>query len=271
MSKSVDKKSDRKFWQKGLGCAVKCVLVAGLLVLALAVITGISVPLEFAFQLLLGWFLFLMKNTSSIKLNGEMILCGCGALALAIWGGHRLLVWVRNGKVWKRSWTLSLTSLLLMLFVSSVAMTGVIHQVAWMSNEPLTKSNRRARLVQNTSNAKQVFMLLVEYDQDYDKLPESLEMLEKELKIEYLETFQFRPDHGRSTEAWIYLGAGQRLFDDADEQNTSRVLLISPSPNRDRWIILLSNGAVKQIRASGLRKKYPEVLRRVPNLLPSGQ
>ena len=202
MSKNPAKKSIRQFWQKGVGRAVKYVFVACLLALVLAVITGISVPLEFVFQLLVGWFLFLMKNTSSIKLNGEMILCGCGALALAVWGGHRLLVWVRNGSVWKWSWTLSLTAMMLMLFVSSVAMTGVIHQVAWMSSEPLTESNIRAiaRRVQNTSNAKQVFYLLVEYDEEHKKLPDSLELLEKEGDTKGVEIFQFRPDHGRSIE-----------------------------------------------------------------------
>jgi hypothetical protein len=271
MSENTAKKSNRQFWQKGVGRAVKYVFVACLLALVLAVITGISVPLEFAFQLLVGWFLFLMQNTSSIKLNGEMILCGCGALVLAIWGGHRLLVWVRNGRVWKWSWTLSLTAMMLMLFVSSVAMTGVIHQTAWMSSEPLTENNRRGRLIHNTSNAKQLFMLFVEYDQDYNQLPESLGLLEKEGYTKDLELFQFRPNHGRSTEAWIYLGSGQRFDDDTEGVNPSRVLLISPSPIRDRWIILLSNGAVKQIRASGLRQKYPEVLRRLPNLLPSEQ
>ena len=268
MSKNPAKKSIRQFWQKGVGRAVKYVFVACLLALVLAVITGISVPLEFVFQLLVGWFLFLMKNTSSIKLNGEMILCGCGALALAVWGGHRLLVWVRNGRIWKWSWTLSFTAMMLMLFVSSVAMTGVIHQAAWMSSEPLTKSNRRARMVHNTSNAKQLFMVLVEYDQDYNKLPESLEMLENEQYITGLGNFKFRPDHGRSAEEWIYLGSGHRLVDDTEGVNPSSALLISPSPNRDRWIILLSNGAVKQVNARLLRKNHPEILRRLPNLLP---
>jgi len=271
MSKNPVKKANRKFWQKGVGHAVKYVFVACLLAFVLAVITGISVPFEFAFQLLIGWSLFLVKNTSSITLNGEMILCGCGALALAIWGGHRLLVWVRNGRMWKWSWTLSLTAMMLMLFASSVAMTGVIHQAAWMSSEPLTKSNRRWQITHNTSNAKQVFMLLVEYEQDFNKLPDSLEELKTEGYTSEREILHCKPDHGQSAEEWIYLGADQRIFDDADELSVSRILLISPSPIRGKWIILRADGSVKQIREGGLRKNHPDVLKRLPNLLPSGQ
>lgn len=271
MSKDISKKPKRQFWKKGAARVVKYLFVICLLTFVLATFLGLAVPLELLFNLLAGWLLFLLKNISSMKWNTEMALCGCGALALAVWGGHGLLVWVSNKRVWKWSWTLSFTTMMLMLFASSVAMTGVIHQVAWMSSEPLTKSNRRARIIHNTSNAKQVFYLLVDYDVENHQLPDSLDLLVKEGYTASSEILQFNPDQGRSIESWIYLGAGERLLDDTEKFNGARVLLISPSPNRDKWLVLRSDGAVKQYNASGLRKDYPDVLKRLPNLLSSGQ
>lgn len=255
---------------------LKWVLIAAVILFLFMVCVGFTVPLELAFQLLLGWWIFLSKNLASLDMNWEMTLCGLVALMVATWGSHRMLAWVRKGTGWKWSWTLSLTSLMLMLFASSVAMTGIIHQLAWMSKERLVQSNRH-RWVGNISNAKQMFLLLVEYEEQSGKLPESLNQLEEEGFISDLGLLQYQASYSKYTEPWIYLGVGRRILADAgdsDEVGDSdappvHVLLISPSPNDGRWVILLSNGAAKQVRTDGLRKKYPEVLKQLPNLVSS--
>ena len=95
-------------------------------------IFGASVFLEIPYQLIAGWVIFLIANVTALEMNWEMAACGLGALLIATYGLHRFFLWIRIGQPWKWSWTISLTTIMLMLFAASIAMTGIIHQLGWM-------------------------------------------------------------------------------------------------------------------------------------------
>jgi len=101
------------------GCFVMS-LGVGIFFILFSILSGVSFYLEVAWYLLVGWILFLIANIKTLELNLEMALCGVGALLIATYGLHHLLTWVRGEKPWRRSWTLSITALMLMLFGSSI-------------------------------------------------------------------------------------------------------------------------------------------------------
>ncbi len=262
----MSENADKKKWAVTIVPAwLSLLIILGLVILLGLVVFGMTVQLEIPFVLLTGWVTFLLKNAKALEVNGELIACGLGALVLATVGLHRLLVWVRRGKPWKWAWTFSVTSLMMMLFASSVSTTGMIHQMAWMAREPLTEDYRNYPLTENTSNAKQIFYLLVEFDEEFGELPESFDALENEDFIKDLSIFQFKPGHGSPPEPWIYLG-GKKSFSD-DIPALDRPVLISPRPIDGKWIVLLLDGAVKQMRGNTIRKQYPWIVERMPHLL----
>ncbi len=210
------------------------------------------------------------SSWDTLETNWEMTACGVGALLIAVFGLHRFLLWIRKDKPWKWKWTISVTTLVMMLFAASIAMTGIIHQLGWMVREPLTQSGNRTLLTHNTSNAKQLFLLLAEYDHEHGALPKNLEILVSEDYIEagFIELLMFHPERGRTPEPWIYLGAGEVLYEEHAEEGANEYpLLISPQPIRGKWVVLRRDGAVKQLRSSGVRREYPWLLERLPNLV----
>ena len=254
------------------GCFVMS-LGVGIFLILFSILSGVSFYLEVAWYLLVGWILFLIANIKTLELNLEMALCGVGALLIATYGLHHLLTWVRGEKPWRRSWTLSITVLMLMLFGSSIAMTGMIHQLGWMAREPFTQSNHgsRADRAVNISRLKELYLLLIEYDFDQEQLPQNFEELGR---IEYIDPtymkekeFQFYPGRGFPSEPWIYLGAGKSLSSEEGRMGDDQVLIISPRPIGERWVVLRADGAVILLRKQKLRANHPELFEKLPHLL----
>ncbi len=246
------------------GCMI--LLLVGVL-FVLAFVAGMVYQLELIYHLVMGWLFFVVSNVKNLETNLEMIACGVGALGMATYGLHYLLNWLRGERAWKWPWTLTITSLMLMLFAASISMTGMIHQLGWMMREPLTQSTRRTSLVSNTNYAKQFFYLLIEYDDEFGDLPPNLEaLLELEgVNEEVMKEFRFSSGRGKPSEPWLYFGAGESIL--VNEPGTSSGLLISPRPISGKWIMLRSNGSVKQLTTEELKNNCPEVLVRLPNLL----
>lgn len=242
-----------------------CLVLGGVALLLLSGLTGTMVLWEIPVRLLTGWFFFIADNLTSLEVNREMAACGTGALVLATYGLHRSILWLRADKRWRWPWTISVTALMLSLFAASVAMTGIVHQLAWMAREPLTQSNKNYPITVNTNSAKQLFYLLVEYDGDDGGYPPSLDHLVAKgyVKAETMREFLFRPAHGGVREPWIYLGAGTGTDGELD----SLPLLVSPHPLRDRWIVLQRDGAVKQLPTEMFQEEYPGLLDRLPHLI----
>ncbi|MGB1260998.1 MAG: hypothetical protein ACPG6P_13215 [Akkermansiaceae bacterium] len=248
---------------KSIGC-MAAMLIVGLLFLAMI---GFPFFGEVLVRLVSGWFFFLIANAVSISWNVEMILCGVGALLIAVFGLHRLILWLRKSQRWTWAWTWSITALMLMLFAASIAMTGIIHQVGWMAREPLTHDRGRAILTTNVSNAKQMFYVMIDYDQEEGRLPDSMrQLMSSELISEGgYDILQFRPGGGAPREPWIYLGAGKSYNDIAGDE-VRELLLLSPSPIKGRWIGLYFDGSVSTLSEKKIRTNHPEVLQRYPNL-----
>ena len=233
------KHAPRTWWLRLIGRIV----VVGLLLLILVGIAGAL--LHPPFRLLVGWFFHLRAVLPNLSWSLEMILCSLGAAALGIAGMQSLMPRLA-GRAWPWRWTLAWFGLLVMLFATSIAAVGVVHQAAWLLRSPWFEMGGRSRVIMSASNARQLVAACKLYAADHSgMLPASVaELLRDEIipdtKILFGRLGEKMPD-----EMWAYLGAGLRDSDDGELP-----VVISPSANaRGQRVIACLDGS------AGLRDK----------------
>lgn len=134
----------------------------------------------------------------------------------------------------------------LILGYVSILLTLVVAALAALATPVILKQQKRAQLTQSTSHAKQLFYLLIEYDQDFAKFPENLQQLEKEEFTHQLS--ELSPSRGGD---WIYF-AGQ-----STSSPYTNMLLAAPTAIDDRRVVLRIDGSVRQM----LEADYQAALR----------
>jgi len=103
----------------------------------------------------------------------------------------------------------------------------------------ILKSQKKAEIATNSHNAKQLFLALFDYHQDFDTFPDSLDELvaKKHLSRKGLKDLQ--PKKGGD---WQYF-SGQSF-----DSNNKNILLASPTAIDGKWVILQIDGSVKQLK-----------------------
>jgi hypothetical protein len=99
-----------------------------------------------------GWLHFLIRVIPAIHVNPMAIITALVCVVLLLVGAHIFLTWLArawqagqtDAVPWRKRWTVSLVSLILLVFVAGTTMVGITHQVAWLSTSPdsWTKSTR---------------------------------------------------------------------------------------------------------------------------------
>ena len=236
----------------------KVVLPLGILLalLFLVVLGGMAWPFQAAWALLTGWFSYPLRALPLVEANPSMTVCGLAALALALWAGHRLLRSLAPRfpalpAPWPFRLTAVLFALLLLAFGTSIAMTGIVHQLAWLatSGEPNIVRNGSSVRIKATHNAKQLHLALFHYEDKFGRFPDRLEDLVTSGILEpagwnhYLCPAPGNPDG----DPWLYLGAGKSSADDPGSP-----LLVSPAPYGEDHVILRIDGAAKTLSSEEL-------------------
>ena len=201
-------------------------------------------PLELGKLLLLGWIHYLAEVIPRITFNAEIALDALGALGLATAGLHRILRWVRRQHApsaeWRFAWTAKITAMVLLLFATAVAATGIVHQVGWMFwMERWTEDRNSGRMGREMSNLRQVAIALKLYAEDHeDRLPRDLEAL----VADYLEEprlFFSEVDPGEPPERILYFP------DDHVATPAETIILAGPLwTRRGKRVVAWRNGQV---------------------------
>ncbi|MDP1586286.1 MAG: hypothetical protein Q8M07_00960, partial [Prosthecobacter sp.] len=84
--------------------------------------------LEVPFRLLLGWAPYLAHVVPQTQVNVELLLCSLGALALGMIGLQWLMSRLRTPLRWSWRWTLACCAMLVVMFSTSIAAVGIVHQ-----------------------------------------------------------------------------------------------------------------------------------------------
>lgn len=213
--------------------------LAGIVLVALFVLSVMGVwALEAVWAFLSGWFTYPLRIIPEVTYNLEMILCGTGALALALFFGHRFLHWLAEQipalpSPWKFRNTTILSFLLLSMFGTSIAMTGVIHQAAWLGGSAkITQTRKNSVSVMQKSHAKHLISELAFGLDDHRRFADSLVLSFKRPLSTFYADDHLCPYNDGQDEPWLFPGAGKEM------KGGRFPVLISPRPNRAGEIVV---------------------------------
>ena len=219
MSEEDDRTLPR--WCRRLGCGVLGVL--SFVCFLLAALQLATFPIEFLFHAFFGWAPYLAKVIPQITWNAEIAACSVGALLLGVVGMRWLMPRLSPSRQWPWRWSFAWCGLLVLLFGTSIAAIGVVHQVGWLFRAPQlidghfwSASNRAG------ASGRHLLVCVHGYAGDHrGHLPEHYrQVIGGELCF-------CRLEKDYAEEPWIYLGAGLRSAD-----NGSLPVLVSPRSNR---------------------------------------
>jgi len=225
-----------------------------------AYIPGIDVALYFPF----AWIWFIARVVPQLHYRWDMIGSALIYALLFVAGSHLFLNWVcrevrpttsgeraNQGSAWKWRWTLSGFAIVVLMFASGIALTGIVHQVTWMSRsgEPLYRKwsapYRIASRVKCASNLRQIGLALLMYaDAEKGNFPDDLgtllitEDLSPELfvcpmsddtRAEAPTTQAVAAELGKTGHcSYLYFGKGRK-----NDMPSTEPLLVDLPPNHD--------------------------------------
>jgi len=252
--------------KKKIGKAIALTLSALVILflgLTFMVIVG-EWTLQTVWFLFTGWLTHLIRVIPLLDWNLELIFCFLLALAIGTAMLHQSLNWLHKQGSFKQAWTakrtLAFTSLLLMLFGISVAMTGIVHQSIWVMKGPITQSNHQSRTTSEINNAKQLYTACFSYAIDHKgNMPSNLRLLTDEGFLDedhYILSYQ-QENKDLPPEPWVY-------YQWTTSDQTNLIVLHSSSPAFDgRWIVVQLNGSAKAVS----NEAFQEMLARTQKAL----
>ena len=214
-----------------------------------ALLGTLPASFEFLTALSLGWVSYLTGVAPRIQFNAEIAFGSLIALSLATFGLHRIMRWWRvaqgSAEKWRAGWTLKITAMLLLLFATSIAATGIVHQAGWLFRaEQLTYNAGRGLLTDALSNVKQVSLALRMHAADPDGVfPRSLDELFPKYTTSH-RIFFVSVDRNEPPERIIYFPG----YKDTDSEDA--IVLASPHPSAGMRVIGQIDGASKIIAES---------------------
>lgn len=204
-----------------------------------------------AWAFLSGWITYPVRVIPQINYNVEMILCGLVAFGLAEYFSHRLLKWLSENlsplpSPWPFRFTALLSFLLLSTFGTSIAMTGIIHQSAWLarSGSITTKAGSGSITIKQHLNARELSLNLIEAaTEDPDsRFSKSLTQLDKILEYEEGTSPILCPYEQGGDAPWLYPAA-------FEIRGGVSPIIISPRPNHRGYIVVAySDLTVERLR-----------------------
>jgi len=150
------------------------ITLAGLFVLYLLLAIFAFLPFQLAGLILFGWVAYLGRVIPQITFNPEIAFDAAVALALALFGLHRILCWWAKQRgdesaKWRFTWTLKISVMALLLFATSIAAVGMVHQIGWLCREPrLIYMSGMGKQTMTLSSMKQVALGLRLFAEDHD-------------------------------------------------------------------------------------------------------
>lgn len=176
------------------------ILVLGYLVLALSPIRGF----DFFYHIGFGWLFHLRHNLGQIHWNIGTLLLSIGAAAGAIALLHRML-----RPHWSIRQTTTVSAIFLTTCAAAIAMTGIIHQLAWLARSPVfVRRGMPSHRMMALFHGKQIALRMLELSSE-DIYPSSIEELTHKYPLNP-DIFTFQPVPGSQIrERFILLTPGQ--------------------------------------------------------------
>lgn len=232
---------------------VKWVVIVVLVLFLVLPLLGAVLLLEVPFHLLLGWAPYLAHVVPLTQLNVELLLCSLGALALGMVGLQYLMSRLCAPQRWPWRWTLAWCAMLVVMFSTSIAAVGIVHQTGWLFRLPVwIEWSGMGTQVKAMSNARQVMLAVRQYAGAHNgKFPNSCADMMPEIVTDS-RIFWVSVDKNMPLEPLVYAGAGLR---DTDYGNLPVVWTPRPGAN-GRRVVARHDGSAEIV----LEEKFQEML-----------
>jgi hypothetical protein len=241
-------------WLRLIGRTVVIVL------LVLILLAGAGELLEPPFRLLFGWLFHLRNVLPALSWSLETILCSLGALLLGVSGLHLLMPRL-FGRAWPLRWSVAWCGLLTLLFATSIAAVGIVHQTGWLFRVTWFEYPFSTHVQGSILNAHQVILLCKGFAKEHEgRWPDSLDELIQPGGLMTERLFFSQVNRRIAPEPWVYLGAGRR-----DDDDPSTPILISPQATPESPIVVgWLNGSTDYIAKPQEIQKIMERLQKPP-------
>lgn len=232
----------------------KVILVLYILLCLLELLLlGSAVELEFPFRLAFGWIFYFFDVVPKTQLNLELLLSSLGALLLAATGLQFFMSRLFVPGRWPWRWTLMWCGLLVVMFGTSIAAVGIVHQTGWLFRLPKWIDMRGFGVrMQALNQAKHVLIAARIHAKEHEgRLPDTCAEMMPEIVSE-ARIFWATMDRGMPLEPFVYAGAGLNDQDPGDLP-----VVWSPRPNADGWrVVARLDGSTEAMHED----KFQEVL-----------
>ena len=215
-------------------------LAAGFLFLLSTLIPAVG---QFLIATFFGWAIYPWQTLPHIEFNAEIALDAALTLALAVAALHGVLRWWhRSAEIAAPRWpfraTVKIAVMILLLFATSIAATGIIRQTGWLLSlqHPVSMMHGEDSIVFGVKWALTAFA-----DDHQGNLPVALD----ELAPNYLygkRSLYGGFSGGDPPEQFRYFSGYRPNIDPPD-----RILLASPYPRGDRRVIVRLGGGVELV------------------------
>ena len=200
----------RSRWFRVILLGLKC----SLFLICLLVVDQLLVLLELPFHLVFGWVPYLGRVIPQMQINVELLLCSLGALVLGMMGMQSLMSRLTSGRRWPWRFTWMWCAILIVMFCTSIAAVGIVHQTGWLFRLPLWFDMSMGQQMKALNNAKQVILSAHQYAKDHDgRLPDTYADMIPEIVTDS-RIFWASVDHDMPPELLIYSGVGLHDTDD---------------------------------------------------------
>ncbi|WP_395749195.1 hypothetical protein [Prosthecobacter sp.] len=163
---------------------------------------------EFFYRLAFGWAHYLSQVIPQTQINVELLLCSLAALLLGMLGLQSLMSRLRSSGRWHWRYTFAWCAILILMFSTSIAAVGIVHQTGWLFRLPVWYDMNMGRQMKAVSNTKQVVLCAQQYAKYHDgRLPDTIADMIPEI-ISDTRIFWASVDYAMPPEPLVYAGAG---------------------------------------------------------------
>lgn len=217
------------------------ILALFLVVMVIEIVMESIVLLQVPVHLLIGWTFYLVRVVPQTEMNAELLLCSLGALLLAMAGMQWLMSRLFAKGRWPWRWTLTWCGLLIVMFCTSIAAVGIVHQVGWLFRLPVwIEWSGMGTQMKAVNNAKQVLLAALQHARDHEgRLPDTCAEMMPEI-VHDSRIFWASADRNMPVEPLVYAGAGMH---DTDDGNLPVVWTPRPSADGKRVVTRLDGSS----------------------------
>lgn len=227
---------------------VYALLAISLLVL-FAACSGLITALELPLRLALGWIWHLVQVIPPLLPRWHELLLPLACFTVALWMGHRFIRWWLAAKgrapAWRGRHTLAASLLVLLGAAAAIALSGVVHQVVWLMDEPWYERRGMDRARAEAVNfQRQIHFALVEFRGSEGRDPATLGELDLPKSLRFVS-----PRDGGLREPILYFKPPEN--DDGEEEH---LLLVSPVLRSGLAVVTWSSGETHTVEETALPK-----------------